>query len=147
MVQEEVLPMAEADVDLWEDVHEALLLAEPTAVSAIQIGVEDGVVVLEGVVRTEVARQLAPVVVSTVPGVKRVISRLTSDTEIQIQVASAIMADRRFQRSKPIQVESFLGNVRLRGRVPSAEHKILAEQVARQVPGVKDVINELTVGP
>jgi len=48
---------------------------------------------------------------------------------------------------KPIQVESFLGNVRLRGRVPSAEHKILAEQIARQVPGVKDVINELTVGP
>jgi osmotically-inducible protein OsmY len=147
MVQEEVLPMAEADVDLWEDVHEALLLAEPTTVSAIQIGVEDGVVVLEGVVRTEVARQLAPVVVSTVPGVKRVISRLTSDTEIQIRVASAIMADRRFQRLKPIQVESFLGNVRLRGRVPSAEHKILAEQIARQVPGVKDVINELTVGP
>jgi osmotically-inducible protein OsmY len=147
MVQEAVLPMAEADVDLWEDVHEALLLAEPTTVSAIQVGVEDGVVVLEGVVRTEVARQLAPVVVSTVPGVKRVISRLTSDTEIQIRVASAIMADRRFQRSKPIQVESFLGNVRLRGRVPSAEHKILAEQIARQVPGVKDVINELTVGP
>lgn len=147
MVQEAVLPMAEADVDLWEAVHEALLLAEPTTVSDIKINVEDGVVVLEGVVRTEVAKRLAPTVVATIPGVKRVISRLVSDTEIQVQVASAIMSDPRFRRATPIRVESFLGTVRLLGRVPSAEHRVLAEQVARQVPGVKAVINELTVGP
>ncbi len=145
--QEALLPMSEADVDLWEDVHEALLLAEPTSVSDIKITVEDGVVVLEGVVRTEVAKQLAPTIVGAVPGVKRVISRLVSDTELQIRVAAAITADPRFRRCGPIRVESFLGNVRLQGRVPSAEHKVLAEQVARQVPGVKAVINELTVGP
>lgn len=147
MAQEAVVPMAEADVDLWEAVHEALLLAEPTTVNAIEISVEDGVVVLEGVVRTEVAKQLAPTVVASIPGVKRVISRLVSDTEIQIQVASAIMSDPRFRRVPPIRVESFLGNVRLVGRVPSAEHKVVAEQAARQVPGVKAVVNELTVGP
>ncbi|MER3399381.1 MAG: hypothetical protein C4315_08565 [Chloroflexota bacterium] len=145
-VQEALPPMAEADVDLWEDVHEALLLAEPTSVSDIKITVEDGVVVLEGVVRTEVAKQLAPTIVGTIPWVKRVINRLVSDTELQIRVASAITSDPRFRRCGPVRVESFLGNVRLQGRVPTAEHKVLAEQIARQVPGVKALVNELTVG-
>ncbi len=145
-VQEALPPMAEADVDLWEDVHEALLLAEPTSVSDIKITVEDGVVVLEGVVRTEVAKQLAPTIVGTIPWVKRVVNRLVSDTELQIRVALAITSDPRFRRCGPVRVESFLGNVRLQGRVPTAEHKVLAEQIARQVPGVKALVNELTVG-
>ena len=54
-------------------------------------------------------------------------------------------------RSEPIratdlgrlQVEAHAGVVKLRGLVASEAHRIEAAQLARRVPGVKDVVNEL----
>jgi osmotically-inducible protein OsmY len=52
----------------------------------------------------------------------------------------------RGEQLPPIEVRAHLGTVTLQGRVPTAEVKQVAEQIARQMAGVQNVINTLEVG-
>ncbi len=68
----------------------------------------------------------------------------TPDIQVRRQVEEALEADKR-TRGAVIEVSCLAGRVSLAGTVAKAAMKMAAEEVARAVPGVAVVINELRV--
>ena len=68
------------------------------------------------------------------------------DTAITARVKTALVTDD-IVPAMDVQVETFRGNVQLSGFVDTAEQKSRAEQVARGVGGVQDVVNNITLKP
>jgi osmotically-inducible protein OsmY len=99
------------------------------------------------IVSTLAASGCAPVVVGAV-GVsamaaadRRTVGAQAGDTEIELR-ASSRMSDA-IKGSKGVAVTSFNGRVLLTGQVPDEAAKADAERAVRQIPGVKEVHNEL----
>ncbi len=72
---------------------------------------------------------------------RRTVGAQTEDTEIELRGASR-MSDA-IKGSKGVAVTSFNRRVLLTGQVPDATAKADAERAMRQVPGVREVHNEL----
>lgn len=68
------------------------------------------------------------------------------DATISTRVKSSFAADDRVSASR-IQVETLNGTVQLAGFVPTQEEKDRAGALARKVPDVKDVRNNIIVRP
>jgi hyperosmotically inducible protein len=68
-----------------------------------------------------------------------------SNATLTTKVKSALAKDAGFKTLGKIDVDSNEGVVTLKGRVESAEAKKKAEQIAKQVDGVKSVKNQLRV--
>jgi hyperosmotically inducible periplasmic protein len=68
-----------------------------------------------------------------------------SNASLTTKVKSALAKEEGFKTLGKINVDSNEGVVTLKGKVDSAEAKKKAEQVAKQVDGVKSVKNQLTV--
>jgi len=68
-----------------------------------------------------------------------------SNAALTTKVKSALAKEEGFKTLGKINVDSNEGVVTLKGKVDSAEAKTKAEQVAKQVDGVKSVKNQLTV--
>jgi hyperosmotically inducible protein len=127
-------------------------------VKARQVDVQtrEGIVYLTGVVDTESARQEAARVAWRTEGVTGVVNGLTvgertvgswiDDVTISSKVKSKLIANSEI-KAGDIDVSSSQGVVTLIGRVSSENIKSTAERVARGTAGVKDVHNELLVGP
>ncbi|MHB8882813.1 MAG: BON domain-containing protein [Thermodesulfovibrionales bacterium] len=118
----------------------------------IKVRSEDGVVSLTGTVADESHRSLAQETVAGLPGVKSVDNRLEvkgeqpaekSDARISANVKAALMLHRSV--SANTEVSSKDGIVTLRGEAVSLAEKDLTTEYARDVEGVRDVINEMTV--
>lgn len=67
-----------------------------------------------------------------------------SDEGLASTVKAALSSDRRIS-GLPISVEAHGKVVVLKGRADSQEHRREAEFLARGVPGVREVINEIAV--
>lgn len=72
---------------------------------------------------------------------RRTVGAQTADTEIELRGASR-MSDA-IKGSKGVSVTSYNGRVLLTGQVPDDTAKTDAERAMRQVPGVREVFNEL----
>jgi len=118
----------------------------------IKIEAKDGVVTLSGAVAEESHKSLAEDTVKGLPGVKSVDNRLTvkaqppaamSDDWISAKVKAALL----FHRSTSGKTQVFVkdGVVTLKGAASSKAQKDLSTEYARDVEGVKDVINEMTI--
>jgi osmotically-inducible protein OsmY len=71
---------------------------------------------------------------------------LADDIELETEIGLAL--DRSgLSRVAEVYVRSMLGEVTLRGHSPSASAADEALRVAARVPGVRDVINKIEVGP
>jgi hyperosmotically inducible protein len=66
------------------------------------------------------------------------------DATITASVKSTLVADKVSNLTR-VDVDTNRGVVSLNGIVPTAEQKARAEQLARRVGGVKDVVNNLQV--
>jgi|GEM_PF-2132122 len=66
------------------------------------------------------------------------------DQELIAKVKGALLADPRIGHA-PVQVEAYLGDVRLSGMVSSSAQRQHVEAVAEQVSDVESVVNDLTV--
>jgi hyperosmotically inducible protein len=66
------------------------------------------------------------------------------DDTITKSVKETLVEDRQMNLVR-VDVETQRGAVYLNGEVDTAEHKIRAEQLAKRVQGVKEVINQLKV--
>ncbi len=111
---------------------------------ALDIQVVNGIVNLNGHVRTRAEREVTEDVVLTVPGVKDVITHLYVDTDLEIAVAQALGNDARTRGSFPgILVGSGFGEIYLKGKVESQELKKVAEEIASKVEGARSVVNQL----
>jgi osmotically-inducible protein OsmY len=119
----------------------------------IKIRSRDGVVTLTGTVAEESNKSLAEETVANLPGVKRVDNRLeikgerpaeNSDALLKAKVKLALMFHRNVSGIKT-EVDVKDGVVTLRGEASSEAQKELTEEYVKDVEGVKDVRNEMTV--
>ena len=118
----------------------------------IKIESKDGAVTLTGTVSEESHKSLAQETVAGLPGVKTVENRLEvkgerpaekSDAWITTKVKTAFLFHRSV--SAMTEVNTTDGIVTLRGEATSQAQKDLTTEYAKDVEGVKDVKNEMTV--
>lgn len=119
----------------------------------IKIQSREGVVTLTGMVSEESHKSLAQDTVAGLPGVKNVDNRLevkgespakNSDAWLTTKVKSTLLFHRSVSAATT-EVDVKDGIVTLRGEAASEAQKELTTEYAKDVEGVKDVINEMTV--
>jgi len=135
-------------------------------INASQIGVEtqQGVVSLYGTVPSPEHKMRAELLTRDTQGVRQVVNNLQvtslpppppqssvsppmpNDPMITATVKDRLTMDRVANLSR-VRVDTTEGTVYLNGVVPSPDHKIRAEQIARDVRGVNQVVNNLQVQP
>ncbi len=120
---------------------------------AIKTQSKDGVVTLSGTVKHESHKDLALQTVAHLPGVKSVDNQLefkgispgvNSDEFLSMKVILAIWFNRELGDSKP-QVDVKNGVALLQGEVKNESQLERTAEYARDVEGIKGVINEMTV--
>ncbi len=67
------------------------------------------------------------------------------DTVITTKVKSKFIGNSSLKHSSEINVETFKGRVQLSGFVSSPQMAFRAVEIAREVPGVKSVINNMQI--
>ena len=123
---------------------------------AIQMKVDNGVVMLGGHVHDYPARDAAVGIASTMPGIKEVIDEIEvdplspMDDRIRMDVARAVYGHAALNRYaidpiRPIRISVQNGNVELYGSVDREADKDIANMQARTVPGVFSVKNYIEV--
>ena len=119
----------------------------------IRIESNAGVVTLTGTVAEDSHKSLAENTVAGLPGVKSVDNRLEvkqqpppakSDDWVSAKVKAALLFHRNVS-AQDTKVSVKDGVVTLRGEAGSQAQKDLATEYAKDVEGVKDVVNEMTV--
>ena len=119
----------------------------------IKIESRDGAVTLTGIVAANSHKSLAQETVAGLPGVKSVNNRLevkgnpptpNSDAWLRDKVTSTLMFHRSVS-ADTTEVNVKDGVVTLRGKATSQAQKELTTEYAKDVEGVKDVYNEMTV--
>lgn len=118
----------------------------------IKIQSKDGVVVLTGTVSEESHKSLAYETVVSLPGVKSVDNKLEvkgenpaekSDAWITMKLKTTLLFHRSV--SAMTEVDTKDGIVTLKGKADNQAQKDLTTEYARDIDGVKDVKNEMTV--
>jgi hyperosmotically inducible protein len=119
----------------------------------IKIESKDGAVTLTGVVSSEFHKSLAKETVEALPGVVSVDNRLeikgapptaNSDAWIEEKVKAALLFHRSVS-AEDTEIDVKDGIVTLRGHATSQAQKELTTEYAKDIDGVKNVINEMTV--
>ncbi|MBF0480661.1 MAG: BON domain-containing protein [Desulfovibrionaceae bacterium] len=119
----------------------------------VQIQSKNGDVVLTGTVSEETSRSLARETVASLPGVKSVDNKLEvkgdlpvkfTDAWLVAKVRSTLLFHHK-THAYQTEVSAKDGIITLRGRARSAAQRDLTAEYARDVEGVKDVNNEMTV--
>jgi osmotically-inducible protein OsmY len=120
----------------------------------IKIQSKDGAVTLTGTVSEESHKSLAEETVASLPGVKSVDNKIelkgerpaeNSDAWLITKVKAALLFHRSVSGIKT-EVNVKDGIVTLQGEAPSQAQKDLTTEYAKDVEGVKNVNNEMTVG-
>jgi osmotically-inducible protein OsmY len=118
----------------------------------IKIQSRDGVVTLTGTVSEESHKSLAQETIAGLPGVKSVDNRLevkgerpaeNSDAWLMTKVKTMLLFHRNVSAMTEVNTKD--GIVTLRGEATSQAQKDLTTEYAKDVEGVKDVKNEITV--
>lgn len=147
MTAEQLTPYRDDD-ELREEIRIAIEEAPRLSVDlpGMDIRVIDGVVWLEGHCASDLSRQLTFERVQGIRGINELLNHLISDQALAARV-SATLAHAPHTAGQRIGVYPRLGHVFLRGRVTSNDARIAAGEVAKAVPGVVDLHNELIVDP
>jgi len=117
----------------------------------IKVQSVDGVVSLTGIVSEESHKSLAGETVASLPGVKTVDNKLevkrpaeNSDTWLMMKVKTTLLFHRSVNGFKT-EVDVKDGIVTLQGETTSQAQKDLTTEYAKDIDGVKDVTNKMTV--
>ena len=119
----------------------------------IKISSKDGAVTLSGSVFNDTHKSMAQDVAEALPGVKSVDNRIeytgdraaeNSDTWVSMKVKSALLYRRNVSGTKT-EVYVKDGIVTLKGEAANQAQKDLTGEYAKDIVGVKDVKNEMTV--
>lgn len=151
-----------ADATTTGKVKSAFALSKRLSPYEINVETKDGVVTLSGRVASEIDRELAEGVAKDTTGVRQVNNQLivepgikpseaslresarVADLEIQADLRERLVVSEEL-RSQPIQVAVKDRVVTLSGQVETPAQKTGAEQLARAVSNVVNVVNNLTV--
>jgi osmotically-inducible protein OsmY len=151
-----------SDATITGQVKAAFALSKRLSAYEIAVDTKDGVVTLSGQVPSEVDRELAGNVAKDTTGVKHVDNQLRAEPGLKPSDASLressrvadleIHADLRerlaaseYLAGSEIQASVKDRVVTLTGRVQTPQQKTGAEQLARSLPNVAEVVNQLTV--
>jgi hyperosmotically inducible protein len=155
------LPNPAARSDQWIGAKVKLALLLHRSVSGkTQVFVKDGVVTLKGTAANQAQRELATEYARDVDGVKNVINEMTvaqpasteptlseriDDASITAQVKLALLTHRSTSALRT-QVRTENGVVTLRGTAKNQAEKDLVTKLVRDIHGVNDVANAMTIG-
>jgi len=150
------------DIARTNKVKSAFSLSKRLSAYDINVVAKDGAVTLTGQVPTEVDKQLAGSVVKDIPDISRVDNQLqvnpgikpsetslregmrVTDLEIRADLNEKLAMSQALQ-GQNVQATVQDRTVTLTGRVESPAQKTGAEQLARSIPNVVDVVNNLEV--
>lgn len=114
--------------------------------SAIDVEVQGGEVTLTGNVRSRVMRAVAEKIARNTHGVRSVKNKSFSDTEIEEKAAVRVAMDPRTDlMTDQIKLSTYMGMVGLAGAVGSQGIKDAVGQMILEIPGVREVVNDLKV--
>lgn len=105
---------------------------------AITVNVENRVVTLTGLVRTEVHRHVAEEIARFTDGIKEVINNITSDSTLATRVARQVGLDRDLSKLM-LRIDSVLGTINYNGPNVTPALADRLTEVAQTVPLVADV--------
>jgi len=141
------------DERIAADVRDALAWDSRIDASQVSVSVKNGEVILSGVVSRPFEMSIAAEDAWRIKGVRRVDVQLAvsptavrSDSDIAADLANVLRWDNRVD-DRAIAIAVAGGVVTLNGTVGSVLEKRAAEEDARHVPGVVDVVSDLTVSP
>lgn len=145
---------AEVDRRIENSARESYVFTTYLKSDAIGVEAKDGIVTLTGSVAADSRKALAQETVAGLPGVKGVENNLevtgaptaSSDAWLSDKLKITLLF-RRSVRAGKTEVEVKDGVVTLRGRAENQAQKELTTEYARDIEGVKEVINEMTVAP
>lgn len=142
-----------SDLDIKQDVLDALKSDIRIDASRIDVDVVGGVVYLRGSVPSYYEKRTATTIANRIKGVVDVVNELRvtpvaprSDSEIAADVRAALRRDVWVDENK-ITVSVVNGVVYLSGTVDSYTEKSYAESDAWSVTGVVDVVNNIVIRP
>jgi osmotically-inducible protein OsmY len=143
-----------SDEEIAEDVREGLFWDSRVDEEGIQVQVFDHAVTLRGEVSSTYSREVAEEIAWSVEGVVTVVNNLDVETQADYPVGTVIANNIRSRLNLNTDLDateitvSVQGNTaRLDGEVDSYWEKTEAEDIARNVPGVAEVVSSLTVVP
>lgn len=137
-----------AERDTLEAAHAAIwsILSVRESRPPIQLDIAGDVLTVSGVVMTETVRRQVLYAAATTPGVARVIDMLWDDQDIRLRVARELAAAPDLQDPPAsIITTSYHGVVTLAGHIHSEGQREQALAVAAGVPGVRGVMDRLSV--
>jgi osmotically-inducible protein OsmY len=144
-----------SDLDLKQDILDALDFDPSLEAAHIGVTVENGIVTLTGHVATFAERARAERVVSRVKGVRGIAeeievrpadSHLTADDEIAARAVNVLRWNTAVPEDR-IQVRVADGVVTLKGSVEWHYQREAAERALRSMTGLRGLINQLSVSP
>lgn len=140
--------LPEAERHLLVSIRKTLWNYEPLRATrpVLDISVRDGLVRLQGRVRTSAIKEISEFLLLRVPGIRAVGNDLISDPEVVRAVADAIASDPELGPTCPI-IESRDGVVVLAGTMPSEDLARRAVEIASAVPIVVSVNSHIRVVP
>ena len=144
--------------DSWLTLKTKLALLGDERVSSTNVSVKTvkGVITLHGKVASAAEQQAAEEIALKIEGQKQVVNQLTvvptarrkavdrEDAQIVTDVKRALKKEASLKKAD-IDVRAEKGIVTLTGKAPSLETSVRASTVARWVPGVRAVRNELAL--
>jgi osmotically-inducible protein OsmY len=141
-------PLYRPDRVLQQEVEAILFDFTPLHIDmkGMNIRVLDGVLYLDGNISSSLRGDIAVDQVSGVAGLLEIKNNLVGDDKLAADLALALGNDPR-TRDLPIGVYPRLGVVHLNGTVQNGQQKASAGEIARSFPGVRSVINDLSVDP
>ncbi len=143
---------SETDDRIVSSVKESYVFKSVLENSDVQIQSKDGVVTLSGTVTEESHKLLAQETAANLPGVKSVNNELAlkgespaemSDTWITLKVKSTLLFHQSVSAMTEVSTKD--GVVTLKGTADNQAQKDLTEEYVRDVEGVKEVLNQMTV--
>jgi osmotically-inducible protein OsmY len=131
---------------LQQEVEATLFDLTPLHVDmkTIVVRVLDSVLYLEGNISSALRGDMVVDQALGVPGILEIKNNLVADDTLASDLARALGKDER-TREVPIGIYPRLGVVRLRGAVHTGQQKAAAEEIVRNFPGVRSVINDLSI--
>jgi osmotically-inducible protein OsmY len=138
------------DGDLARSAKDALRWATDALEDTVQIKVEEGNITLSGAVEWEYQRRDAAEAIRNLIGVKSVANMVTIKSNASTRVVKAdidaALKRRATRDSKNIKVSVEGGEVTLSGSVHSWIERELANNSAWGAPGVRNVVDHMTIG-
>jgi osmotically-inducible protein OsmY len=144
----QTLPPYRPDSELQREVEDILFDLTPLHVDfkGMSVRVLDGVLYLYGNISSTLRGDIVRDQALGVQGLLEIKNRLVGDDQLAGDLAMELAHNPRTQ-GLPIGVYPRLGVVRLSGAVHNSQQKEAAEDIARQFPGVRSVINDLVLDP